>query len=54
MRSLKAAEKLPYAVKTDLDWAGSDTFHLYEIPKDMYTLYSMRTFEEENRRLKEA
>ncbi|MCY8225858.1 GNAT family N-acetyltransferase [Bacillus haynesii] len=54
MRSLKAAEKLPYAVKTELDWIGSDTFHLYEIPKDLYTLYSMRTFEEENRRLKEA
>ncbi|MFN2747883.1 GNAT family N-acetyltransferase [Bacillus sp. z60-18] len=56
-RSLKAAQKLPYAIQADvgrLNSAHQDTFHLFKIPKDLYTLYSMRTFEDESRSLKEA
>ncbi|KAA6447814.1 GNAT family N-acetyltransferase [Bacillus swezeyi] len=56
-RSLKAAKKLPYAIQADperLKEADCGAFYLFEIPKDLYSLYSMRTFEDENRRLKEA
>ncbi|MGR3205702.1 GNAT family N-acetyltransferase [Bacillus glycinifermentans] len=56
-RSLKAAEKLPYAVQADpgrLNRGDSDAFLLFEIPKDLYTLHSLRTFEDESLRLKEA
>lgn len=57
IRSLKAAEKLPYAALADpgrLNGGDSDAFHLFEIPKDLYTLHSLRTFEDESLRLKEA
>jgi RimJ/RimL family protein N-acetyltransferase len=51
IRSLKAAEKLPYVVKANesrkslydqLNDAG-DVYDLYEIPKDQYTLHLMRS-----------
>lgn len=51
IRSLKAAEKLQYAVKANdtrkslyeqLN-AAEDIYDLYEIPKDQYTLHLMRT-----------
>ncbi|MBD1379648.1 GNAT family N-acetyltransferase [Metabacillus arenae] len=64
VRSTKAAEKLPYANfanesrKALLDEInqGKDIYNLFEIPKDLYTLYTMRTFqeEEEDQHLKEA
>ncbi|MEC1591628.1 GNAT family N-acetyltransferase [Bacillus sonorensis] len=56
-RSLKAAQKLPYAVQTDsgrLNSADSGAYHLFEIPKDLYILHSLRAFEGGSRRLKEA
>ncbi|MDP4164112.1 MAG: GNAT family N-acetyltransferase [Bacillota bacterium] len=51
IRSLKAAEKLPYAIvanetrKSVYDQlnANEDVYHLFEIPKDLYTLHRMRT-----------
>jgi RimJ/RimL family protein N-acetyltransferase len=51
IRSIKAAEKLPYAVKANETRssiyeqlnAGGDIYDLYEIPKDQYTLYLRRT-----------
>ncbi len=51
IRSIKAAEKLPYVVKANetrkslydqLNAAG-DIYDLYEIPKDQYTLHLMRS-----------
>jgi RimJ/RimL family protein N-acetyltransferase len=63
IRSIKAAEKLPYAVKADESRKalleqinqGQDIYHLYEIPKDLYTLYLLRVLQEEDEeRLKEA
>lgn len=50
IRSIKAAEKLPYVVKANetrkslyeqLNAAG-DVYDLYEIPKDQYSFYLMR------------
>ncbi|MGP7815934.1 GNAT family N-acetyltransferase [Niallia sp. 01092] len=51
VRSQKAAEKLPYVVsanetrKTLLNElnANGANYHLYEIPKDLYTLHTRRT-----------
>ena len=51
IRSLKAAEKLPYAVKAnetrkslyDQDQSSEeDIYDLYEIPKDLYTFHILR------------
>jgi len=50
IRSIKAAEKLPYVVKANETRnaiyeslnASEDVYDLYEIPKDLYTLYMMR------------
>lgn len=48
IRSQKAAEKLPYVIKVDEDrlvnFAEIDPeiFVLYEVPKDLFTLYAMR------------
>ena len=50
IRSIKAAEKLPYVIKANemrksiyeqLN-ANGDVYDLYEIPKDQYTFYLMR------------
>ncbi len=65
VRSTKAAEKLPYVVlanetrKSLLDEinAGEDIYNLYEISRDQYTLYKLRTGHEvlhEEHQLKEA
>lgn len=64
IRSMKAAEKLPYVVLANetrqslLDEinGGEDIYNLYEISKDLYTLYKMRTqFEAvEEHQLREA
>ncbi|MEH7884887.1 GNAT family N-acetyltransferase [Bacillus sp. JJ1609] len=64
IRSIKAAEKLPYVVKANETRqaiyeqlnANGDIYDLYEIPKDQYTLYLKRTVphEEENVQLLEA
>ncbi|MGD6818464.1 GNAT family N-acetyltransferase [Metabacillus sp. 84] len=51
VRSMKAAEKLPYVMNANdtrkalLDQInnGQDIYSLYEISKDLYTLYTMRT-----------
>lgn len=63
-RSLRAMEKLPFAVnandsrKNILDQinSGQNTYHLFEITKDNYTLYAKRTetLIEEEQHLKEA
>lgn len=50
IRSIKAAEKLPYVVKAndtskniyDQLNNNDDIYDLYEIPKDLYTLYLLR------------
>jgi len=64
IRSTKAAQKLPYVVcanetrKLVLDQInnGEDIYNLFEISKDLYTLYSMRHLNEviEEDHLKEA
>lgn len=64
IRSIKAAEKLPYVVKANETRqsiyeqlnAHGDLYDLYEIPKDQYTLYLKRTgaVEEESVQLLEA
>lgn len=64
VRSMKAAEKLPYVVlanetrKSLLDEinGGEDIYNLYEISKDQYTLYKLRTQHEmlHEEQLKEA
>ena len=52
-RSQKAVEKLPYAVLADetrkslLDEIDGDIYHLYEIPKDLYTLHVRRNDDSE-------
>ncbi|HWJ76726.1 MAG TPA: GNAT family N-acetyltransferase [Niallia sp.] len=55
IRSLKAAEKLPYAISANetrsqllqtLNSTGN-TYELYEIPKDLFTLYTLRQTQEE-------
>jgi RimJ/RimL family protein N-acetyltransferase len=63
IRSFKAAEKLPYVIFANETRkslyeeinATGDIYNLFEIPKDLYTLYTMRethAFQEEH--LKEA
>jgi len=50
IRSIKAAEKLPYVIKANETRksiyeqlnANGDVYDLYEIPKDQYTFYLMR------------
>ncbi|WHY65342.1 GNAT family N-acetyltransferase [Neobacillus sp. SuZ13] len=50
VRSIKAAEKLPYVIKANETRksiyeqlnANGDVYDLYEIPKDQYTFYLMR------------
>jgi RimJ/RimL family protein N-acetyltransferase len=64
IRSIKAAEKLPYVVKANETRqsiyeqlnAQGDIYDLYEVPKDQYTLYLKRTasVEEESVQLLEA
>lgn len=64
IRSMKAAEKLPYVVKANethkhiLDQinAGKNIYNLYQIPKDLYTLHIMHDEHviEEEQHLKEA
>jgi len=53
IRSIKAAEKLPYVIKANETRAAlykqlnaiDDVYDLYEIPKDLYTLHSRRIAE---------
>jgi RimJ/RimL family protein N-acetyltransferase len=62
-RSLKAAEKLPYAISANetrsnllqaLNSSGTN-YQLFEIPKDLFTLYTLRqTNEESTNDLREA
>lgn len=64
IRSQKAAEKLPYLVNANVSRrailnqlnGNNDTYNLYEIPKDLYTLYLLRNGIEvdETSQLKEA
>jgi RimJ/RimL family protein N-acetyltransferase len=64
VRSIKAAEKLPYVVKANESRkslyeqinATGDIYDLYEIPKDQYTFYLMRngSLQEEPSHLLEA
>ncbi|MFY4776468.1 GNAT family N-acetyltransferase [Metabacillus sp. RGM 3146] len=64
IRSIKAAEKLPYVLNSNetrealLEQIneGKDTYNLYEIPKDLYTFDAIRTAaaEAEEQHLKEA
>jgi RimJ/RimL family protein N-acetyltransferase len=64
IRSIKAVEKLPYAVKANESRiniynqlnANGDIYDLYEIPKDQFTLHIMRTavIEDEQSELLEA
>ncbi|MRX73904.1 GNAT family N-acetyltransferase [Bacillus lacus] len=62
VRSTKAAEKLPYVVianethQTLLDEInqGEDIYNLFEISKDLYTLYTMRHTAADEQHLKEA
>ncbi|MFC0273830.1 GNAT family N-acetyltransferase [Metabacillus herbersteinensis] len=61
--STKAAEKIPYVINANEPRQnllsqinnGEDTFNLYEISKDLYTLHTLRTTSEvEDHHLKEA
>ena len=62
IRSLKAAEKLPYAMKVNETRItlyeqvnqGEEIFDLFEIPKDLYTLHILRQDDEEDQHLMEA
>ncbi|WML44979.1 GNAT family N-acetyltransferase [Neobacillus sp. PS3-40] len=64
IRSIKAVEKLPYAVKANESRiniynqlnANGDIYDLYEIPKDQFTLHIMRSavIEDEQSELLEA
>jgi RimJ/RimL family protein N-acetyltransferase len=64
IRSIKAAEKLPYVVKANETRrslyeqlnANGDLYDLYEIPKDQYTFYLLRngSIQEEPSHLLEA
>ncbi|MFE0508279.1 GNAT family N-acetyltransferase [Peribacillus butanolivorans] len=62
IRSLKAAEKLPYAVNAnetrkslyDQINHGEDIFDLYEIPKDLYTFHILRQNDDDEQQLLEA
>ena len=51
IRSIKAAEKLPYVINANETRASlyaqlnakGDVYHLYEIPKDLYTFHLLRS-----------
>ncbi|SFQ82376.1 Protein N-acetyltransferase, RimJ/RimL family [Priestia endophytica DSM 13796] len=55
IRSIKAAEKLPYVINANELYKSlydeinekEDTYHLFAIPKDLYTLYRLRQQDEE-------
>ncbi|KAB7673046.1 GNAT family N-acetyltransferase [Bacillus sp. B1-b2] len=63
IRSLKAAEKLPYVISANetrsqllqtLNSSGN-IYELFEIPKDLFTLYTLRqTMEEQSNDIREA
>lgn len=62
IRSIKAAEKLPYAVNANetrkslydqINHEG-DIFDLYEIPKDLYTFHILRQHDDDEQQLLEA
>ncbi|MCM3767887.1 GNAT family N-acetyltransferase [Neobacillus niacini] len=56
IRSIKAAEKLPYVINANETRkllyseinASGDIFNLYEIPKDLYTLHLLRNSAEQD------
>ncbi|USK58364.1 GNAT family N-acetyltransferase [Peribacillus asahii] len=62
IRSLKAAEKLPYAMKVNETRKAlyeqinqnEDIFDLFEIPKDLYTLHILRQNDDNDQHLMEA
>ncbi|AZV43809.1 GNAT family N-acetyltransferase [Peribacillus asahii] len=62
IRSLKAAEKLPYAIKVNETRKAlyeqinqnEDLFDLFEIPKDLYTLHILRQNDDNDQHLMEA
>ncbi|MFJ7678311.1 GNAT family N-acetyltransferase [Peribacillus sp. NPDC046944] len=62
IRSIKAAEKLPYAIKAnetrkalyDQINQKEDIYDLFEIPKDLYTLHILRQDNDEDQQLLEA
>lgn len=62
IRSLKAAEKLPYAIKANETRItlyeqlnqGEEIFDLFEIPKDLYTLHILRQNDTDDQHLMEA
>ncbi|MCE4047347.1 MULTISPECIES: GNAT family N-acetyltransferase [Bacillaceae] len=63
LRSVKAAEKLPYAVhanetrKSIVEKLKEETgvsYELFEVPKDVFTLYTMRSNQEQTDDLMEA
>ncbi|CAH0124739.1 GNAT family N-acetyltransferase [Peribacillus sp. NPDC101481] len=62
IRSIKAAEKLPYAVnanetrKSLYDQINheEDIYDLYEIPKDLYTFHILRQHDDDEQQLLEA
>ncbi|MFJ8265216.1 GNAT family N-acetyltransferase [Peribacillus asahii] len=62
IRSLKAAEKLPYAMKVNETRKAlyeqinqnEDLFDLFEIPKDLYTLHILRQNDDNDQHLMEA
>jgi RimJ/RimL family protein N-acetyltransferase len=64
VRSIKAAEKLPYVIKANESRkslyeqlnANGEVYDLYEIPKDQYTFYLMRndTIQSDDSQLLEA
>lgn len=62
IRSIKAAEKLPYAVianetrKSLYDQINheGDIYDLYEIPKDLYTFHILRQHDDDEQQLLEA
>ncbi|RID81642.1 N-acetyltransferase [Peribacillus asahii] len=62
IRSLKAAEKLPYAIKVNETRKAlyeqinqnEDIFDLFEIPKDLYTLHILRQNDDNDQQLMEA
>ncbi|MFB5283059.1 GNAT family N-acetyltransferase [Peribacillus sp. Hz7] len=62
IRSLKAAEKLPYAMKVNETRKAlyeqinqnDDLFDLFEIPKDLYTLHILRQNDDNDQHLMEA
>ncbi|MFE4814163.1 GNAT family N-acetyltransferase [Peribacillus simplex] len=62
IRSIKAAEKLPYAVNANESRKSlydqinheEDIYDLYEIPKDLYTFHILRQHDDDEQQLLEA